>query len=121
MINQDGFSNITKEQIENMVDHVSQVVQLEKVTYTEDFRGDLTKVFAEPINITVYFVVRRDEHTRDKEAYVKRSPAYMMSKAEDDVGEGDRITANNVQYKVFDAINRFNLFVSSDLYLWGDK
>jgi hypothetical protein len=94
------------------------------VPVTEDqagFRGGTVQVFSGTSTISAIFHIFSKGYTREKDGIRFESPAFLMSRASDNVKRGDKIivgTGTGNTWKVQNTISRRGIYVYSELYSW---
>ena len=123
MQEKDGFANINEKQfIRGPLRAFGRNVLLFRVTNrdtVEDHRGE--KTFTYPYEGEQIFAVLHERSIvkeRSKAGYVEHAPAYIECRVTEDIKEDDKIQdpISGKAWKVFNPINRNNMFIYSDLY-----
>ncbi len=108
--------------INNELSDFGTSVTHEVGTSTVDFRGTVTRGTSTVSTIDVVFHIREKTRVRTPEGMVEMAPAYMMSKLSDSIKKDDKIILQSgTVWKAWEAINRDDVFVFSDMYLWEDE
>ena len=111
-INEDDF-------IDNELKDFGRTVFLEVVTGTIDSMGNITtEVVTGSSNVSAVFHERSKTRVRTPEGEIELAPAFLMSRIDDNVGTGNKITIDDKTWRVFNRINRKGIFRYHDLYLW---
>lgn len=106
---------------DNAFSDFGQTVTHVPVTLTENFKGNTVAVFSGTASVTAVFHVRKNEFVRDKDGVRQLAPAYLMYRISESIKRGDKIivgTGTGSVWKVDNPINRRDVYMYTDLYLW---